>query len=205
MTDTTAAALVESDSRLFDLAFPSTADGVTMEVRNSAALHLRNIDSEHASVLGTKVSEWPDRDLGDELRKALDIDPYLLLLKAWSQLIKVREALDKSKTKDEAQNVALAKHEIDVQVEPSIVISAFGVDCRTVKLGLTLAASLESAQLVFVRGALTEVRMGEPTGTLSLSVEGQPIKSGERQLKFHPSIKFKTPLRLAQPSPLAPA
>lgn len=196
MNTTSAPATVAGNSRLFDLVVAPGADGVSLDVRDSAALHLREIDSEHASVLGTKVSAWPDRKLGEELQKALDLDPYMLLLKAWSQLNKVKEAIEKSAASDQAQTVTLAKHEIDAKVEPTIVISAFGVDCRAVKLGLTLAASLESAQLVFERGALTKAQMGKPTGTLSLAVEGQPIKSGKRQLKFEPSIEFKPPLRI---------
>ena len=200
MTDISGTTVAQG-GRMFDILCPPGGDSVALTLRDTAAIHLRSIDSEHASLLGTKVSAWPERELAEELEKALTIDPYVLLLKAWATLRKVRDAIDKSATKGEAQTVTLAKHEIDAKVEPSIVVSAFGVDCRAVKLTLTLAASLESAQLVFERGGLTKARMGKPTGTLSVAIEGQPISSGKRQLKFEPSIDFDPPLFLAGDPP----
>lgn len=203
MTDMTdiSSTTVAQGGRMFDILCPPGGDSVALTLRDSAAIHLRSIDSEHATVLGTKVSAWPERDLAEELEAALKVDPYTLLLKAWATLRKVRDAIDKSAIKGEAQTVTLAKHEIDAKIEPSIVVSAFGVDCRAVKLTLTLAASLESAQLVFERRGLTMARMGKPTGTLSVAIEGQPISSGKRQLKFEPIIDFKPPLFLAGNAP----
>lgn len=205
-TTTTAATVmtVAASGRLFDILCPPGGDGVVLALRDTAAqVQLGQIDSEHAKVLGTKVSEWPQRDLTKELEKALEVDPYALLLKAWAQLRKVREAIGNSKLDAKPQTVTLAKHEVDAVVQPRIVISAFGVDCRAIELTLTLAASIESAQLVFERGGLTEATMGKPTGTLSVAVAGQAIASGKRKLAFAPSVKFDRPIFLDGGGPTA--
>jgi hypothetical protein len=190
---------VKAGTRLFDL-LGLQSDGALLALHEQAkaSLRLGQIDSEHAKVLGRKVSEWRSEDLARELEEALSFDPYVMLLAGWSKLRKVRQAIDKSRSTHPTapQTVSLAKHEIDAKVEPSLVLSVLGVDCRAVKIGLTLKASFESAQLVFEQGRLMSVKTGKPTGTLTASVEGYELDEFKRSLAFEPSCRFQPPLAL---------
>ena len=188
---------VKAGSRLIDL-LTLQADGALLALHEQAkaSLRLGQVDSEHAKVLGRKVSEWRPEELSRDLEEALSFDPYVMLLAGWSKLRKVRQAIEKSRSAQlsATQTVTLAKHEIDARVEPSLVLSVLGVDCRAVKIGMTLKASFESAQLVFEQGRLASARTGKPTGTLTASVEGHELGEFKRSLTFEPSCRFEPPL-----------
>lgn len=190
---------VKAGTRLIDL-LTLQSDGALLALHEQAkaSLRLGQIDSEHAKVLGRRVSEWRPEELSRELEEALSFDPYVMLLAGWSKLRKVRQAIEKSRSAQPPapQTVKLATHEIDAKVEPSLVLSVLGVDCRAVKIGLTLKASFESAVLVFEQGRLASAKTGKPTGTLTASVEGHELGEFKRSLAFEPNCRFEPPLAL---------
>src|SRR5215217_1993802 len=109
------------------------------EVRRLAALDVANVDVRGASVLGRKLVDWPTADLAKELEKAFPMDPFTLLAKAWSQLRKIRKAVEASRGPPPAnQSVALVQHEIEAKYEPRLVLEVNGVDWFSVKLALVL-------------------------------------------------------------------
>lgn len=146
-------------------------------------------------LLGKSIDAWANTHLGDALREAFAADPFSLLLKAWSQLRKPADAVRKSiGPPASTQTATLLQHEVEVKLEPRLVLSFNGIECRTVALDLTLTLSVESAQLEFTGGALTALKMGKPAAKVSLKVDGQDIAAFKRELKLQPSYAFQPPL-----------
>lgn len=176
------------------LSLHGSSDGVN-EVRRLAALSVGGVSAKEASLLGKKVSEWATADLSQELQKAFDPDPFVLLAKAWAQVRKLRKAVEDSRgPPPAAKTAALLKHEIDLKLEPRLVLNVSGIDWCTIKLGLTLKLSFESAQLEFNDGRLTALKLGNPTGAITLQCEGQEVAAFKRDIKVHAAYRFEPPL-----------
>ena len=176
------------------LALSRSGDGVD-EVRRLAALSVGNVDAKDASLLGRKVADWASADLAEELKKAFDPDPFLLMAKAWAQLRKVRKAVEESRGPPAAaKSAALFKHDLDARVEPRLVLSVAGVDWCNIKLGLGLKLSFESALLAFMDGRLTSLKLGSPSGSITLQCEGQEVAMFKREIKLRAAYTFDPPL-----------
>ncbi len=176
------------------LALSRSGDGVA-EVRRLAALSVGNVDAKDASLFGKKVADWASADLAEELKKAFDPDPFLLMAKAWAQLRKVRKAVEESRGPPAAaKTAALLKHELDARLEPRLVLSVAGVDWCNIKLGLGLKLAFESAQLSFMDGRLTSLKLGNPSASITLQCEGQEVAVFKREIKVRAAYNFEPPL-----------
>lgn len=176
------------------LSLQYSGDGVN-EVRRLAALSVSGVDAKDASVLGKKVTEWATADLSQELGKAFDTDPFLLMVKAWAQVRKLRKAAEESRGPPPAKKTGeLLKHEIDLRLEPRLVLNVSGVDWCNIKLGVTLKLSFESAGLEFNDGRITSLKLGNPTGSITLQCEGHDVAEFKRDIKVHAAYQFEPPL-----------
>lgn len=186
---------VKPQQTLYDLFALDGAGGVG-KVRELAALRVGQIDADHASVLRRTLSEWKPQAFASELEKALQPNPFELLAMGWNQFKEVSKAVKLSKGPPRStQEVALLKHELEVKLEPRLVLSVQGMDWCEVALGVSLVAKFEAVHLKFVNGSLTELALGQPTGALSLSVEHQVVSELKRSLDLKAAYEFKPPLR----------
>lgn len=193
---------VKSGSRLHDLIELRGNDEGAADVRRFAALR----GSVDASLLGRAIADWTPERLNADLEKALAVDPFALMARAWSQIAKVRDAVKKSLGPPPvAAGVALLKHDIDARLRPRLVLSVEGVDWCDVEFELKLALALESAELELFAGALRAVRLGKVTGSVTLACQGMPVEAFRRELKFESSYLFDPPILGRQPASPAPA
>ncbi len=182
---------VKPGSRLHDLLeLHGNAEGAA-DVRRLAALR-GGVDG---SVLGKAIADWTPERLNADLEKAFDVEPFALMAKAWAQIAKVRDAIDKSQgPPPAAASVPLLKHDIDAKIRPRLVLSVEGVDWCDVEFELKLALALESAELELFGGALRAVRLGKVTGSVTLACQGVQVEAFRRDLKFDSSYSFDPPI-----------
>ena len=182
---------VKAGSRLHDLLeVHANADGVA-DVRRLAALR-GGVDG---SLLGRAIADWTPEKLNADLAKAFDVDPFALMARAWSQIKKVRDAVNKSiGPPPAAASVPLLKHDIDAKLRPRLVLSVEGVDWCDVEFELKLALAIESAELELFGGALRALRLGKVTGSVTLACQGIPVEAFRRELKFDSNYVFDPPI-----------
>jgi hypothetical protein len=186
---------LQASRPLHELLSLNVDDRGTGELRRLATLGVSGVDAQHASVLGRKVADWDTDAIKSHLREAFDVDPFVLMFKAWSQLRKVHQAARASAGPPAVErSVALARHEIELKLEPDLVLEVGGVDWCSIGLTLALKLSFESVQLTLHGGRLTGVRLGNPAGTVTLKCEGQEVAAFKRELKLHASYRFEPPL-----------
>jgi hypothetical protein len=189
-----------SGQALHELLSLHVADEATGEVRQLATVGVQGLGAETTQVLGRKLSEWSNDQLKEQLRDAFDVDPFALMLQAWSQVRKVHKAAKESLGPPPAtRSVPLLQHEIDLKVEPRLVLNVSGIDWCSVQLALTLKFSFESVVLELMGGQLTGLKLGNPTGALSFACEGHDVAQFKRDIKLHASYAFNPPL--AWPAP----
>jgi hypothetical protein len=195
MPTATSAPELNPGASLYELlSLHRSADGVN-EVRKLAAVSVGGVDADNAGVLGKKVSEWATADFAQELEKAFEPDPFLLMVKAWSQVRKLREAAQDSRGPPaEKKTAALLEHEIDLTLEPRLVLNVNGIDWCSVKLEVEIKLSFESAQLEFHNGRVSALQLGKPTGSITLKCEGHEIAEFKREIKLHAAYQFQPPL-----------
>ncbi len=182
---------VKAGARLHDLLEVRANAGGAAEVRRLAALR-GGVD---ASLLGRALADWTTEKLEADLERAFDADPFALMAKAWSQIAKVRDAVNKSAgPPPAAASVPLLKHDIDARLRPRLVLSVEGVDWCDVEFELKLALAIESAELELFGGALRALRLGKVTGSLTLACQGIPVEAFRRELKFDSSYVFDPPI-----------
>jgi hypothetical protein len=172
-----------------------TSSGGVNAVRKLAAVSVGGVDADHASVLGKKVAEWAGADFARELEKALEPDPFMLMVKAWSQVRKLRQAAEESRgPPPQKKTEALLEHEIDLTLEPRLVLNVDGVDWCSIKLEVAIKLSFASAQFEFDNGRVTALQLGKPTGSVTLKCEGHEVAEFKRDIKLHAAYHFKPAL-----------
>ena len=182
---------VKSGSRLHDLIELRGNDEGVADVRRFAALR-GGVDT---SLLGRAIADWTPERLNADLETAFEVDPFALMARAWSQIAKVRDAVEKSLGPPPVSaGVALLKHDIDAKLRPRLVLSVEGVDWCDVEFECRLALALESAELELFAGALRAVRLGKVTGSITLACQGMPVEAFRRELKFESSYVFDPPI-----------
>ncbi|MBT2301722.1 hypothetical protein J7E70_14745 [Variovorax paradoxus] len=193
---------LQKEQSLYQLLAIYSSPGGVEELRKFASVSVGGVDAEGASFLEKKVSEWAVADLDEELKKAFTPDPFALLAKAWVQLREVREAVKASKGPPvKAQSVKLLKHEVEAKLEPRLVLNVAGVDWCNVKLTLVLKLTFDSVQLEWTDGRLTELRAGNPAGSISLKCAGQEVKAFKREIKINAIYRFEKPVEIPAPAP----
>ncbi|MBM3341988.1 MAG: hypothetical protein FJY56_07740 [Betaproteobacteria bacterium] len=176
------------------LSFNLSSAGVD-EVRRVAALSVSEGSVGEASLLGKKVSQWASADLAAELTKAFAINPFELLEKAWSQARKLNKAAREScGPPPDVKTEAILAHEVDIKLAPRLVLNVNGIDWCTINLGVTLKLAFDSAQLKFNNGQLTALKLGNPSGKITLKCEGHDIAEFKRDIKVHAEYLFKQPI-----------
>jgi hypothetical protein len=197
---------LKSDQPLHQLlALVDTGEGVK-DVRRLAALSVGNVDAKGASILGKTVADWATADLEKEIEKAFSPDPFALMAKAWAQVREVRKAIDASRgPPPKAQTVALLKHEIEAKMEPRLVLNVTGVDWCDVKLALSLKMSFESVQIELNDGHISALKLGNPSGQISLKCAGQEVAAFKREIKIAQAYKFAAPVAMPMVAPEVPA
>ena len=189
---------VQSGSRLHDLIELRGNDEGTAELRRLAALR-GGVD---ARLLGRAIADWTPERLGADLEKAFAVEPFALMARAWSQIAKVRDAVQKSLGPPPVSvGVALLGHDIDARLRPRLVLNVEGVDWCDIEFELKLALALESAELELFAGALRAVRLGKVTGSVKLACQGVPVEAFRRELRFESSYVFDPPILGRQPAP----
>jgi hypothetical protein len=180
---------------LHELLCLHTADDGAGEVRRLATLGVTGIDAQSTQLLGKKLADWGTEQVKAHLREAFEVDSFALMFQAWSQVRKVHRAAKDSLGPPPAdRDVPLLRHEIDAKVQPRLVLNVSGIDWCTIQLALTLKFSFESALLTLRGGQLTGLKLGNPTGTLSLACEGHEVAQFKRDLKLRAAYRFDPPL-----------
>lgn len=193
---------VKPGSRLHDLIELRGNDDGVADVRRFAALR-GGVDG---SLLGRAIADWTPERLNADLERAFEVDPFALMARAWSQIAKVRDALEKSLgPPPAAASVPLLKHDIDAKLRPRLVLSVEGVDWCDVEFEIKLALAIESAELELFGGALRAVRLGKVTGSVTLACQGMPVEAFRRELKFESRYEFDPPILGPDRVPPAPA
>lgn len=171
------------------------ADDGAGEVRRLATLGVTGIDAQSTQLLGRKLADWSTDEVKSHLREAFDVNPFELMFQAWSQVRKVHKAAKESLGPPPAdRSVPLKQHEIDLKVEPRLVLNVSGIDWCTIQLTLTLKFSFDSAVLDLHGGRLTGLKLGNPTGALTFACEGHEVGQFKRDIKLHASYRFDPPL-----------
>jgi hypothetical protein len=195
-----------SGQRLHELLSLHGRDPGVGEVRRLATVAVAGVDAEHAKVLGRQVADWSLERMGDDLRQAFDVDVFELLARGWTQLRGLRRAVQASVgPPPSAQAVALLQHELEARVEPRLVLQVGGLDWADVQLALVLKLRVEAAQLHFFDGALVELKLAKPTGSVALQCEGHEVAAAKRSLTLKPAYRFDPPLRWPENAPAAAA
>jgi hypothetical protein len=183
------------DKPLHELLSLHAADDGAGEVRRLATLSVGGIDTESTSLLGRKLAKWGTDEVKAHLREAFDVDPFALMLQAWSQVRKVHKAAKESMGPPPvARSAPLMQHEIDLKLEPHLVLNVSGIDWCTVQLALTLKFSFESVVLDLMGGRLTGLKLGNPTGALTFACEGHDVGQFKRDIKLRAAYAFDPPL-----------
>ncbi|WP_172843777.1 hypothetical protein [Variovorax sp. HW608] len=73
------------------------------------------------------------------------------------------------------------------------------------KLGVSLKASFESVQLELKDGRMSGLKLGNPTGNISLKCASQEVAAFKRDLKINQAYTFATPVPMAVAAPAAEA
>ena len=176
------------------LALDRNDDGIA-QVRRLATLGVAGVNAKEASLLGRKVADWASADLAQEMRGAFSTDPFTLMAKAWAQLNKLRKAVDASRgPPPKAQSVALLKHDLEAKLEPRLVLNVNGADWCDIKFSLALKFSFEAVQLELLDGQLVALKLGKPSGNLTLQCQGQEITAFKRELQLKPAYQFEPPM-----------
>jgi hypothetical protein len=179
----------------YDLATLSQDDGDLARVRELAALRLRDADPGNATLMGIALNAWSPAQVKQCLAEALTFDPFALMAQAWEQVAGVRDARERSiGPPATSQGWALLKHDIEARIQPRLVLSIRGVDWCDLELEVELVLAIESAELEFVEGHLRAVKLGKAKGRATVSCNGAPLPSLERELKFKAAYRVAAPM-----------
>ena len=76
---------------------------------------------------------------------------------------------------------------------PRLVLSVLGVDWCDLELEVKLVLALDSAELEFDEGHLRSVKLGKAKGSVTVSCNGAPLPSLQRELKFKSAYRIAPP------------
>jgi hypothetical protein len=175
-------------------------------VSELAAVRVGGIEAPDTAAVRALLHRCAPAQLGQEMRKMLDVDLFALLAGAWGQVHKVRAALARSLAEPAREHpVDLPQHTLDATLKPRLVVSVSGVDWCDIDFEVSARLKLSSATLSLQAGCLAALRVGTAEGSLRLACEGTEIREFKRELKLLPEYRFMPPLALGQLAAAGPA
>ncbi|MCX2963178.1 hypothetical protein [Gordonia aquimaris] len=143
-------------------------------------------------VIQSELAKSADQILATDL---IDIG-----VSGWRKYNKVTAAAHRTYSAQSTEVLAMCTHRITLTQRPVIEIYLDGICVGTVAIELTGFLELCGLQLVIAEAHLTEIRCGECTADLRLSIEGFPVAHRRQRFDVRGNLPLRRPVLLIRRS-----
>lgn len=169
--------MANDDNTVFTLLF----DGSPAEGSEALMEGFKRSHSVEWETLGTLQRGQIESAVEDQVKSGFDVSLGSILAAGWSDVAKVREAID-APTGD-SRTVSLLSHEFEWSTKPTLVITIEGVSPFKIEFDLVLSLDIEAAKLTISNGRIHTAELGDFQSEAKLLYHGEqishwPLKSG---------------------------
>jgi hypothetical protein len=165
------------DNTLFTMLF----DGSPAKGAEALMEGFKRSKSAEWATLGALQHAQIEAAVKDQVASGFDISLGSILAAGWSDVAKVREAINAPA--GDSRTVSLLSHEFEWSTKPTLVITIEGVSPYTIEFDLVLSLDIEAAKLTISDGRIHKAELGEFRSEAKLLFRGAqishwPLKSG---------------------------